>query len=98
MFNDLMLELNSKGFTALAYADDLAVIGFHKSELKRAIDIVEQWAEANKIVINKKKSGVMIHGFKGRTSRQDKGEIRGYPYKNEYKYLGIIIDKNLTLK
>ena len=40
----------------------------------------------------------MIHGYKGRTSKQDKGEIRGYPYKNEYKYLGIFIDKNLTLK
>ena len=69
MFNDLMTELNRKGFTALAYADDLAVIGFRKSELKRAIEIVEQWAKVNKIIINKKKSGVMIHGFKGRTAK-----------------------------
>ena len=75
MFNDLMLELNKKGFIALAYADDLAVVGFTKSELKKAIGIVEQWAKDNKIIINKKKSGVMIHGFKGRTSKQDKGEI-----------------------
>ena len=75
MFNDLMLELNKKGFIALAYADDLAVVGFKKSELKKAIGIVEQWAKDNKIIINKKKSGVMIHGFKGRTSKQDKGEI-----------------------
>ena len=41
MFNDLMKELNEKGFIALAYADDLAIIGFNKSELRRAIDTVE---------------------------------------------------------
>ena len=93
-----MVELNAAGFIALAYADDLAVIGFKKCELKRAIKLIEQWAKNNKIIINKKKSGVMIHGFKGRTSKLDKGEISGFPYKNEYKYLGIIIDKNLTLK
>ena len=63
-----MKELNEKGFIALAYADDLAIIGFNKSELKRAIDTVEMWAANNRIIINKKKSGVMIHGFKGRTS------------------------------
>ena len=93
-----MEELNQKGFTALAYADDLAIIGYDKRELKRAIDTVEEWAEKNKIIINKKKSGVMIHGSRGATSKQDKGYIKGYPYKNEYKYLGIIIDKNLTMK
>ena len=41
MFNDLMTELNKERFIALAYADDLAVIGFKKSELKRAISIIE---------------------------------------------------------
>ena len=41
MFNDLMRELKDKRFIALAYADDLAIIGFNKSELKRAIDTVE---------------------------------------------------------
>ena len=40
----------------------------------------------------------MIHGWKGKTRNEDKGFIMGYPYKKEYKYLGIIIDKNLTLK
>ena len=93
-----MRELNRRGFIALAYADDLAVVGFRKSELKYAIDTVEQWASNNKIIINKKKSGVLIHGYKGRTSEADNVFIRGYTYKKEYKYLGIIIDKNLTLK
>ena len=40
----------------------------------------------------------MIHSSRGKPCKKDTGEIRGYPYKDEYKYLGIIIDKNLTLK
>ena len=80
----------------MAYADDLAIIGFNRSRLREAINIVEKWAKENRIVINKKKSGVMIHARKGRTCKKDIGEIQGYPYKKEYKYLGVIIDKNLT--
>ena len=38
----------------------------------------------------------MIHQKQGRTSKKDEGFILGYPYKKEYKYLGIILDKNLT--
>ena len=45
------------------------------------IDIVEKWAEDNKIKINKNKSGIMIHGYKGKQAKQDKGYIREYPYK-----------------
>ena len=52
----------------------------------------------NKIIINKKKSGVMIHKYRGRAAEADKGEIRGYKYKTEYTYLGIVIDRNLTLR
>ena len=44
MFNDLMVELNRNNFTSLAYADDLAIIGFNKCRLKEAISIVELWA------------------------------------------------------
>ena len=98
MFNDLMVKLNANNFISFAYADDLAIIGFNKCRLLQAIDIVENWAKDNKITINKMKSGVMIHQSRGKTCNSDKGEIRGYPYQKEYKYLGIIKDKNLTLQ
>ena len=81
MFNDLLVELNKQKFDAFAYADDLAIIGFYKCRLLEAIDVVEKWALENDIIINKKKSGVMIHAKRGKTAAKDKGEIRGYPYK-----------------
>ena len=96
MFNDLLIELKKKKFDAFAYADDLAVIGFNKCRLIEAIETIEEWAFKNDIIINKRKSGVMIHAKRGKTSNKDKGEIRGYPYKKSYTYLGIVVDKNLT--
>ena len=52
----------------------------------------------NKLCINKKKSGVMIHKFRGKAAKKDKGFIREFPYKDEYTYLGIVIDRNITLR
>ena len=40
----------------------------------------------------------MIHGYGGKAAKSDKGTLREFPYKNEYTYLGIIIDRNLTLR
>ena len=48
--------------------------------------------------INKEKSGILIHGKRGKVAKQDQGYFRGYPYKKQYKYLGIIIDKSLNFQ
>ena len=40
----------------------------------------------------------MIHRTRGKAAKEDKGFLREFPYKNEYKYLGITIDRNLTLR
>ena len=47
MFNDLMVELNQQEFIALAYADDLAIVGNKLNRLIAAINIVEEWAKVN---------------------------------------------------
>jgi len=39
----------------------------------------------------------MIHKERGKAAKKDRGYLRDYPYKNEYTYLGITIDRNLTL-
>ena len=45
MFNDLMVKLKENKFISLAYADDLAVIGYEKDRLRQAIRLVEDWAQ-----------------------------------------------------
>ena len=46
--------------------------------------------------LNKGKSGIMIHGLKGRKQKKETF-IQGIPIVDKYKYLGIWIDKNMTL-
>jgi len=42
MFNDLINELEEKGFKVYAYADDLGVMQYTNRKLKKAIGIVEK--------------------------------------------------------
>ena len=93
-----MVKLKQNNINAFAYADDLAMAGICKANMLDAMNIVEQWALENQLIINKKKSGVMIHKFRGRAAEADKGSIRGYQYKIDYTYLGIVIDRNLTFR
>ena len=61
MFDDLLRELSDEGYQTFAYADDLAIMEKGKKKLERAIDIVEEWTKANKMKINKKKSGIIFY-------------------------------------
>jgi hypothetical protein len=75
-------------FEVLAYADDIAIICRDEDELNKVIDTLDKWSSENDIMINKKKSGVMIIDCE-KSSRKD---IRGYPVKVNYKYLGVILN------
>ena len=61
MFNDLMVKLNNQQFIALAYADDLAIVGNKNNRLLQAIYIIKVWSTNNNIQITKKKSGILLH-------------------------------------
>ena len=49
MFNDLIERLEAAGFTVLAFADDLSVIGTTDKNLERAIIICQDWAKDNEM-------------------------------------------------
>jgi hypothetical protein len=92
--DDLITELKQYTFEVLGYADDLALICQSPKELEDAMNVLEKWSEENEIAINKKKSGILIID-------QDAGgrfEIRGYPIKLTYKYLGIKLNNSLSPK
>jgi len=48
--------------------------------------------------VNKKKSGIMIIRADKRTPERLRGELKGYPIVEKYKYLGIEVDNDLTLR
>ena len=90
--NDLIAEIDKKCFEILAYADDIAIICKDLKELNIAMDLVENWGKSNKVIVNKKKSGIFILN---RRAYGEDDNIRGYPLKNWYKYLGITMNYNL---
>ena len=91
--NDLIKDLDYIAFEILAYADDLCVLCQDKNELIRVIKRIDLWSKENGINVNRKKSGIFV--VKG---EEKKDNIEGYPIINEYKYLGILIDKKLNIQ
>ena len=53
--NDLIEEIKKVAFEVLAYADDIAILCSCEREINLVIDVVERWAEENKLILNKKK-------------------------------------------
>ena len=91
--NDLIIDLDNIVFEILAYADDLCVLCQDKNELLRAIRIIDKWPKENGINVNRKKSGIFV--IRG---EEQKDNVEGYPIINEYKYLGILINKKLNIQ
>jgi len=58
--DNLVGSLKDISFDVLAYADDIAVICRNREELDKLIDLLEEWSNLNEIVVNKKKSGILV--------------------------------------
>ena len=97
MFNDLIKELKEKKLEALAYADDLAIIGVGKTELKKAITTTERWIARNRMKMNKKKSGIIFHTKQGPLPKEYNQDFEDIPVVEKYKYLGILINRTMTM-
>ena len=91
--NDLIEDIDKMAFEILAYADDLAVICENETTLVEVMKVIHRWSEENGIMVNKKKSGILV--IQG---KEDRKEINGYPIVKRYKYLGVLIDSQLNCK
>ena len=81
----------------LAYADDLVFFVKGKANLTAALRAVEKWTTGHNMETNKSKSGIMklrlLHDPKPKQT-----ECNGYPYVDEYKYLGITFNSAMTTR
>ncbi|MFO0359348.1 MAG: RNA-directed DNA polymerase, partial [Flavobacteriales bacterium] len=93
MIDDLISDLSMLAFDVLGYADDIAVICRTRDELENVIRMVESWSKTNSIEINRKKSGILV--IRGHDEAKS---ILDIPVVQRYKYLGILIDKQLNCK
>jgi len=90
--DDLLIKMNNICYCALAFADDTVFVCEDKEQLLTVIKELENWCKANKIEINKKKSGIFITNDDGK----DPDFIEDYPVVLEYKYLGVLLDTKIS--
>ena len=81
-------------FSALAYADDIVLFSTTAEGLQKALDTTEQYCKEWRLSINHKKTKCMTF-TRGTQKEKTKFTIGGIALENtnEYKYLGIIINK-----
>ena len=97
---DLLWELCNKGWdlqSVLAYADDHLILCNSVEELKRAIQLVNEWCSRSKIILNPKKSGILeVISRRSKPSLKYGNHIEGIPVVQSYRCLGLLIDSKLT--
>lgn len=75
------------------FADDLLLLADSWENASRAIRLVQDWADANNMVINKRKSGIMVMDG----PHPPPSSTMGYPIVQSYKYLGQHVTPELNL-
>lgn len=82
----------------LGYADDTAFMCYSVDAIKYGIKQVEEWSNKNKMIINKKKSGIMEIKHGGKLKLCLESSIEGYPIVKSYKFLGTTFGRRFTLE
>jgi hypothetical protein len=95
---DTIANMQPEQITIRAYADDICITSTNFVRFKDCIKYVEEWCGTNNMIVNKRKSGIMICDWRTRGKGTTAEEIMGYPIVTEYKYLGGIINRNMKVK
>lgn len=102
-------DLNIKDI--LMYADDIMTICASQTQLNKAIQTIEEWCRRNGMILNKKKSGIVVFAPRRATDvpmmklKENtkiwipaKTDVAGIPICEKYKYLGTWLNPKLTSK
>ena len=104
--NDLLLSLEKSGISVYTYADDITIysansdLGLAEASLQNAVDSVHSWFKNNNLLLNPKKSHVMLICTRQHTQgKLLQITVNGttLDQKDNVKLRGIHIDKNLMV-
>ena len=99
LYHTLEKEADVNYKDLMGYADDLLVICTSLYQLRKAIKSIQSWSLTNNLLLNSKKSGIIEFVPRSRSypsSLKTGSFYEGIPIVEEYKYLGLIVDKKLT--
>ena len=98
--NDLIVQVKKAGLgvridkerlAALLYADDIVLLAECGKDLQKLMDMVTEHLTKYRLQINHNKSAVVVYGPGRKENRQYKMGSMVIPLKEDYKYLGMII-------
>jgi hypothetical protein len=81
----------------LLFADDIVLVAESEEMLQKMLDVVYQYSRKYRFLFNQGKSNVMIFGRRSGREKFYLGKSE-LEIVNEYKYLGLIINKNFSWK
>lgn len=81
----------------LLFADDIALIADSEDKLQRMLDVANKFAQKWGLNYNEKKSKVLIFGKRIDTDKKWKLGPLSITECNEYKYLGIYVNRNMNI-
>jgi len=97
----IQLELNLSISQILAFADDIAFICDSLNQVEDLIELLEKESPKIGLMINKSKSAVLEvccrKYARPKWTLEVGNFVKGFPIVNEYTYLGISIDRKLSL-
>ncbi len=98
--DDLLVTLEESKTSASAFADDLMYLASSEVVVEKVLGVIVDWAEANDMEINWKKTKVMKLLPKSSPVKVDASRklFNGkLSFTSEYKYLGIVFDHRMTM-
>ena len=104
--NDLVAQISSLGLgvdidnerlAILMYADDVVILGESEEDLKRILDVLNQWCNENELFINPEKSKVVHFRPKSLSMSSKAFKIGDKPISSvsNYMYLGLMLTEHL---
>lgn len=87
---DLLYSIQEAGLFGRMFADDLIILAPTQYTAIQGIEIVEKMSDNLKMTLNRKKSGILTLN-----RPYEDGDLNGFPYVPEYKYLGTCLTSNL---
>ena len=81
------------------YADDSLILCTSKNQLRRIIKLIKSWSSEFNLILNPSKSGILeLLPLNDKKETLKVGSIfEGIPIVDKYKYLGVWLDRKLTL-
>jgi len=98
----LLLGINSECcvdcLDIFGYADDVMIICDSLDQLKGCIEFLEKWALENNLPINHSKSGIVHFQSRRGPNLTSLKMVGKYEVMEEYRYLGCVLNRRLSLK